>query len=255
MKTIIKFICSFICYVLLVPCLLALTIGATWYLLPACQTTQLGQWLLTNVTEQGIFIATIVSAVSTVFFWIMGKVFVVIKNSKALNFYTHLISWILALVLAAEAVYAFIASDAIHSAALELNLVRKIGLLACGVAMLLYAIIAPKVRKLVDRRIQAYDTAKELNADGRSSVVGMQFLKCLDFICPEIFLMIALCFAFNWAISLYFIFIICSFLLPIIGNIVCDKRVKIEARKRKEQERETLVNEVANAVMDAQNNP
>ena len=185
----------------------------------------------------------------------MGKVFVVIKNSKALNFYTHLISWILALVLAAEAIYAFIASDAIHSAALELDLVRKIGLLACGVAMLLYAIIAPKVRKLVDRRIQAYDTAKELNADGRSSVVGMQFLKCLDFICPEIFLMIALCFAFNWAISLYFIFIICSFIIPIIGNIVCDKRVKIEARKRKEQERETLVNEVANAVMDAQNNP
>ena len=153
MKTVIKFICSFICYVLLVPCLLALTIGATWYLLPACQTTWLGQWLLTNVTEQGIFIATIVSGVTTIFFWIMGKVFVVIKNSKALNFYTHLVSWILALVLAAEAVYAFIASDAIQSAALELNLVRKIGLLACAVAMLLYAIIAPKVRKLVDRKI------------------------------------------------------------------------------------------------------
>ena len=185
----------------------------------------------------------------------MGKVFVVIKNSKALNFYTHLVSWILALVLAAEAVYAFIASDAIQSAALELNLVRKIGLLACAVAMLLYAIIAPKVRKLVDRRIQAYDTAKELNAEGRSSVVGMQLLKCLDFICPEIFLMIALCFAFNWAISLYFIFIICSFVIPIIGNIICDKRVKVEARKRKEHEREILVNEVANAVIDAQNNP
>lgn len=121
--------------------------------------------------------------------------------------------------------------------------------------MLLYAIIAPKVRKLVDRKIQAYDTAKELNAEGRSSVVGMQLLKCLDFICPEIFLMIALCFAFNWAISLYFIFIICSFVIPIIGNIICDKRVKVEARKRKEQERETLVNEVANAVIDAQNNP
>lgn len=255
MKNVIKFICSFICYVLLIPCLLALTIGATWYLLPAFQSTQLGILLVDYLSEQGIFIATIVSGVTTIFFWIMGKVFVVIKNSKALNFYTHLVSWILALVLAAEAVYAFIASDAIQSAALELNLVRKIGLLACAVAMLLYAIIAPKVRKLVDRRIQAYDTAKELNAEGRSSVVGMQLLKCLDFICPEIFLMIALCFAFNWAISLYFIFIICSFIIPIIGNIICDKRVKIEARKRKEQEREILVNEVANAVIDAQNNP
>ena len=57
----------------------------------------------------------------------------------------------------------------------------------------------------------------------------MQVLKCIDFICPEIFLLIALCFAFNWAISLYFIFYICSFTLPIIGNMICDHRVKKEA--------------------------
>ena len=83
----------------------------------------------------------------------MGKVFTVIKSSKALNFYTHLVSWLLALVLAVEAGYSFIASDTIHSAAIDLDLVRKIGILACVIALLLYAIIAPKVRKLVDRKI------------------------------------------------------------------------------------------------------
>lgn len=127
-------------------------------------------------------------------------------------------------------------------------MVRKIGILSCAFALLLYALIAPKVRKLVDRRIQAYDTAKELNAKGRSSVVGMQILKCFDFICPEIFLLIALCFAFDWEISLYFVFIICAFILPIIGNMICDKRVKREADRNQREERETLVNEVANAV-------
>ena len=129
-------------------------------------------------------------------------------------------------------------------------MVRKIGILACAFAMLMYALIAPKVRKLVDRRIQAYDTAKELNANGRSSVVGMQILKCFDFICPEIFLLIALCFAFSWEISLYFVFIICGFVLPILGNMICDKRVKIEAERRKQQERDSLVNDIVVAVRE-----
>lgn len=51
MKNVIKFICSFICYVLLIPCLLALTIGATWYLLPAFQSTQLGILLVDYLSE------------------------------------------------------------------------------------------------------------------------------------------------------------------------------------------------------------
>ena len=112
--------------------------------------------------------------------------------------------------------------------------------------------LAPKIRVLVNRKIQAYDTAKELNANGRSSVVGVQLLKCFDFICPEIFLLISLCFAFNWDIAIYFIFIICAFILPVIGNIICDKRVKREARRKEVIQREVLVNEVANAIQKQQ---
>ena len=76
----------------------------------------------------------------------------------------------------------------------------------------------------------------------------MQLLKWFDFICPELFLLIALCFAFNWEISLYFVFIICSFVLPMIGNMVCDKRVKKECIRNKEMEREVLVSEIVNAM-------
>lgn len=248
MKAVIKFICSFICYLLFIPCVLVFTIGATWYLLPAFQSTYLGELIFSTFGEQTIFITTVCAGLTTMFFWLMGKLFTVVRNSKSLNFYTHIVTWILAIVLAAESVYSFIASGVINSVGVQLNLVRKIGILSCAISLLLYALIAPKVRKLVDRRIQAYDTAKELNAEGRSSVVGMQLLKCLDFICPEIFLLIALCFAFDWSISLYFIFIICSFILPLIGNMICDKRVKKEAARRKVEERDTMVNEIANAV-------
>lgn len=248
MKNVIKFICSFICYVAFIPCVLLLTLSLTWYLLPTFQTTYLGELILNNLSEQQIFICSICVASCTIFFYLMGKLFTVVKNSKALNFYTHLVTWLLALVLSAESVYSFIMSGAIQSVSVELDLLRKIGIIACSVALLLYAIISPKIRVLVNRKIQAYDTAKELNANGRSSVVGMQILKTLDFICPELFLLIALCFAFNFQISLYFIFIICSFVLPIIGNMICDKRVKVECERRKEEERDVLVSEIANAV-------
>ena len=116
--------------------------------------------------------------------------------------------------------------------------------------MVLYGILHKKLGKLVDRKIQAYDTAKELNANGRSSVIFVQILKTLDFIFPEFILLLTLCFAFNFEISLYFIFILAAFIIPIIGNMVCDKRVKKEAIRKAEEEREISVNETAEAVVD-----
>ena len=115
MKVILKFICSFICYLLFIPCVLILSIGATWYLLPAFQSTYLGELILNTFGEQTILITTICAGSTTVFFWLMGKLFTVVKSSKALNFYTHLVTWILAIVLAAESVYSFIASGIINS--------------------------------------------------------------------------------------------------------------------------------------------
>ena len=115
MKVVLKFICSLICYLLFIPCVLILSIGATWYLLPAFQSTYLGELIFNTLGEQTILITTICAGSTTVFFWLMGKLFTVVKNSKALNFYTHLITWILAIVLVAESIYSFVVSGAIHS--------------------------------------------------------------------------------------------------------------------------------------------
>lgn len=250
MKNIIKFILSFICYIVFIPCVLASTLGLTWYVLPQFRATYLGMYLGNLVGVNSIMLITIILCCATILFMILGKVFTVIKKSKCLNFYTHLVTWLTSFLLALEAGYVFIASEAIQTVAINLDLGRKIGILSCVVGMLLYAILAPKFRVLINRRIQAYDTAKELNANGRSSVVFMQMLKCFDFIFPEIFLLIALCFAFNWEISLYFIYIIVSFILPIIGNIICDKRVKKEAIRVETEKQEAQVHATAEAVAD-----
>ena len=88
MINILKFILSFICYIILIPLLIICTIGLTWYVLPAFQTTFVGEWLVSNCTELGILIGSITSTICTVIFYILGKRFTVIKNSKALAFLT-----------------------------------------------------------------------------------------------------------------------------------------------------------------------
>ena len=252
MKKIIFFICSFICYLLFIPSLMGIIIGGSWYLLPACQETTLGTMLLNALGTDGIMWATIGCGIGTVIFFIFGKVFTVIKNSKALNFYTHIVSWLLTILIIALIGYTFAVSETMIAASFALNAFRRGGILICAGLMFLYSMFHKKFGKLIDRKLQAYDTAKELNADGRSSVVWVNILKTLDFVLPELILFILICFCFNLDIAKYFIVIACSFFIPIVGNMICDKRVKIEARRKKEEERETLVNEVANAVVDAQ---
>lgn len=78
-------------------------------------------------------------------------------------------------------------------------------------------------------------------------------MKCFDFICPEIFLLIALCFAFNWSISLYFVFVICAFIFPILGNMICDSRVKRESKRKKIEAAEAQISATAEAVVDLLN--
>lgn len=198
MKNIIKFILSFLCYLLLIPLLLALTICLTWYVLPAFQATFIGEWIGNQLPDRTMLIATCTIAGCVVIFFTLSRIFRVIKSSKPNNFYTHFVTWLLAFVIAAESLFTFFAAENLSTIAFDLDLTRKIGIIAGGVGMLLYSIFNPKIKTLVDRKIQAYDTAKELNANGRSSVVGVQILKTLDFCCPELLLMMVLCFAFNF---------------------------------------------------------
>lgn len=253
MKKVLKFICSFISHVAIIPICLALTLCLTWYVLPAFQTTFAGEWLLTILTEQEIFITTMTLIGGLILFTVFACLFKVIRSSKANNFYTHILTWLIAIILAAEALFTFFVAGSLATTAVELNLTRKISIGVCVLCMMIYGLLHKKLSKLVDRKIQAYDTAKELNANGRSSVIWVQILKTLDFIFPEFILLLVLCFAFNFEISLYFIFIIVAFIIPVIGNIICDKRVKKEAICKEQEKVEAQIGATAEAVVDLLN--
>ena len=250
MKNFFKFLGSFISSTLLIPITLALTACLCWYLLPAIRTTDIGLWLIENITEQGIFITTVAGIGCFILFYILTKIFHVIRSSKINNFCLHILTWLLAISLVSQTCYIFFAAEALKAAEFELTLVRKI-CLGCGMAaMMLYCILHKKLGKLVDRKIQAYDTAKELNANGRSSVIWVNILKTIDFIFPEFILLLMLCFSFSFEVSLYFIVMIGSFILPILGNMICDKRVKKEAIRKEEEKTEAQIGATAEAVAD-----
>lgn len=225
-----------------------LTLVATWYILPAFQTTFIGKNILKLLTTQEIFIISLSLIGGLILFLILGKLFNNIKNSKLNNFYTHILTWLLALSLVTEALFTFFVSNTLSTTAFELTMARKVSIGIGVLLMGIYGLLHKKLGKLIDRKLQAYDTAKELNANGRSSVIWVNLLKVIDFVFPEIILLAVLCFSFNFELSLYFIFIIISFFIPIIGNMVCDKRVKREAVRKQEEEREITVNETAEAV-------
>ena len=244
-----KKIISIICYIILFPLLICSTLVATWYILPDFQTTFLGQNILEVLASQEIFIISISLILSILLFFIIGRIFRSIRSSKILNFYTHLWTWIFAFSLAAEALFTFFVAEDISTTQFTLTQIRKISI-GSGVLMMgLYGLFHKKLDKIINRKIQAYDTAKELNANGRSSVVWINTLKVIDFVFPEIILLVVLCFSFDFQVALYFIFIIISFIIPIIGNMVCDKRVKKEAILKEQEDRETTVNETAEAVV------
>lgn len=250
MKNVFKFIISFICYVLLIPLSLALTLCISWYALPAFQLTFVGEYLKVFLLGDKALYTTGIVLGCILLFFILSRLFKVVKSSKPNNFYTHLITWLIAIALAAESVYTFFTTASLETVNFELDLPRKIGIGVGSILMLLYSVIANRVRDVINRKIQAYDTAKELNAVGRSSVVGVHILKTIDFICPEIILLLVLCFALSFEIALYFIFILISMIIPIIGNIICDKRARAEAKQKEKEKMQAQANATAEAVAE-----
>lgn len=153
MKKIIFFMCSFICYILFIPSLLGLVVGCSWYLLPACRETALGTMLFTILGSNGIMWATIGCGACAISFFILGKIFTVIKNSKALNFYTHIVSWLLTLLIIALIGYTFAVSETMIAASFTLNAYRRSGILICAGLMFLYSLLHKKIGSLVERRL------------------------------------------------------------------------------------------------------
>jgi hypothetical protein len=153
-KNILKTILSSICYIILIPLFLIFTVGITWYLLPAFQTTFIGEWLNMQLPNNLMLVALITTIVCIVLFFVLSRILKVVYNSKINNFYTHFVIWLLAVVIAIESIFALVMTkSSLITEAFEFGLVRKIGILSGGVLLLIHSLLGPRLRKLIDRKI------------------------------------------------------------------------------------------------------
>ena len=114
-------------------------------------------------------------------------------SAKVKNFFIHLNTWTMGLVAIALAVATFALVNPLTAEEVIITMPKKITIGIGIVLLTLFHIFAGKVSKIVDRKIQAYDTAKEMNTVGRSSVVFMNILKLLEILFPEMIVIVLLC--------------------------------------------------------------
>lgn len=140
----------------------------------------------------------------------------------------------------------FILATGIISQAIELTLTRKIGILIGVLFLLIYVVLGPKINRIINRKIQAYETAKESNLSGRGSVIFINLLKLLEVLCPEFIIIGILCFCTSWNIALYYVVVAVACLLPMIGNIEADFNIRNEIKRKAEADKEALAKRIAN---------
>ena len=230
--------------ILILPLAIALTTGIVWYSLPALQISVIGNWLLSFLTPTAIFWITIGSAIGFTLLYVLIKIFGKYQKAKVKNFFLHLTTWLMALVAIALSVATFALVD-IKGTELEIGNVRKIGIGVSFVLLFIFYIFSNKVSKIINRRIQAYENAKELNVVGRGSIIFTNILKLLEILFPEVLVLLLICFCLSWNVAAYFIVVLVAMLIPMIGNIDCDLNTRAEIKRNKQIEEDKFVEKVA----------
>ena len=100
----------------------------------------------------------------------------------------------MALVAIALTIVTFIMTKQLTSEEVEIKLARKLGIGICSLSLLIFHIVSGKLNKVINRRIQAYETAKEIGAAGRSSIIWTNILKLFEIFFPEILVLLIICF-------------------------------------------------------------
>ena len=230
--------------ILILPLAIALTVGIVWYSLPAIQVSVIGNWLLSFLTPTAIFWITIGSAIGFTLLYVLTKIFSKYQKAKIKNFFIHLTTWLMALVAIALSVATFALVD-IKGTEVDIGNVRKIGIGVSFVLLFIFYIFSNKVSKIINRRIQAYENAKELNVVGRGSIIFTNILKLLEILFPEVLVLLLICFCLSWNVATYFIIVLVAMLIPMIGNIDCDLNTRAEIKRNKQIEEDKFAEKVA----------
>lgn len=230
--------------ILILPLAIVLTAGIVWYSLPAIQVSVIGNWLLSFLTPTAIFWITIGSAIGFTLLYVLTKIFSKYQKAKIKNFFIHLTTWLMALVAIALSVATFALVD-IKGTEVDIGNVRKIGIGVSFVLLFIFYIFSNKVSKIINRRIQAYENAKELNVVGRGSIIFTNILKLLEILFPEVLVLLLICFCLSWNVATYFIIVLVAMLIPMIGNIDCDFNTRAEIKRLNQIKEDKFAEKVA----------
>lgn len=234
--------------ILCTPFLLVVAFGTSWYWLPAIQETQLGIFVLSTLTPATIFWLFISSMVLSVILIIISCFVAVGTKAKLSNFYTHLATWLMCLVMIVLTIYTFIVINPISTEGIVITNSKKIIIGIIVLTLIIWHLFSVKLEKVINRRIQAYETAKENNVLGRGSVVMTNLLKLCEVILPEILILMLLCLLVSWSVGGYFTLLLFSFGVPVIGNIICDFNTRKEIARKIAKRQDQLVNNIADRV-------
>ena len=207
--------------------------GVAWYLLPSIQNTDLSILLVDNIFNKinvKLDVIFIISFSSLFTLMVLNELQGKKLNSKFKNLFIHFNSWLFLIISIVVIIYGLVFENNLKNLEINFDLTRKLGIGVSVILFILQHMLSNKIGKLINRKIQAYDTAKELNDKGRSSIIFVNILKYLELLFPEIILLALICFCTNIQLAKYFILLIVALFLPIIGNIMCDSNIRKEAK-------------------------
>lgn len=222
--------------------------GIVWFTLPNIGTTEFGLFVLEIFSTTSIFWMTIISSVTLVLLFVLNSIFGRNSKSKLKNFFIHLITWLICAICVVFAIYTFFYCNPLVSEKVIITLPRKISIGIIVLVLVLFHVFSSKISTIINRKIQAYDTAKEMNTVGRSSVIWINFLKLFEVFFPEMLILLLICYCVSWNVASYFIVVLIASLLPMLGNIACDFNTRAEIRRNEERAKAALAKQVADNI-------
>lgn len=219
--------------------------GFVWYAIPATQATKLGLAVKSIFSDKFLFWTILGSAIAFIIITVLDLTLNRNGKAKTRNFFIHLNSWILCLVSAALAVATFAMINPITTDGIAIGVPKKVMIGIILIFLVVFHIFAGKITRLINRKIQAYDTAKEMGTVGRSSILWVNLLKLIEIVFPEVLVLLLLCLMLSWDVAGYFTILLIAFILPMLGNIVCDFITRRELIKNNKNKHDKLVTDVA----------
>lgn len=223
------------------------TVGTCWFALPTLRLTEVGIKVTSVLPNSAIFWITIAAASLLLIFYLIKKYCFRRASAKVKNFFTHLNTWLMAFIAIAFSIVAFIYSN-IEVQNFDLTKLRKSGIVVCFGLLFLSHLLAGKIAKVINRKIQSYENAKELNVVGRSSIIFTNILKLIEILFPEVIVLSLICFCVSWNVAAYFLIILVASLLPMFGNIECDFTTRKEIIRNNNIKDAKFIDKVANKI-------